>query len=96
MTGIPRDVLMESPHLRYLSLVPTETDPETRSQVQVAYLRGAGNTGMRWLGDTGKGRKPVKCVLSNQLLWWELELNGPSKHQEMAQNTQFRIILPRR
>jgi len=56
LTEIP-DVVEQSPYLRCLSLVTIEVDPDPDPdpQVQVVYLSGAGNAGMKWLGDTGKG-----------------------------------------
>ena len=66
MTETP-DVVEESPYLRCHSLVTIEVDPDPDPdpQVQVVYLSAAGNAGMKWLRDTGKGRQLIKHIHGN-------------------------------
>lgn len=93
MTETP-DVVEESPYLRCHSLVTIEVDPDPDPdpQVQVVYLSAAGNAGMKWLRDTGKGRQLIKHISSSWLPQWAMESGPASKHQGIVQNTHCRII----
>lgn len=94
MTETP-DVVEESPYLRCHSLVTIEVDPDPDPdpQVQVVYLSAAGNAGMKWLRDTGKGRQLIKHISSSRLPQWALEAGPPSKHQELYKTHTAELIL---